>query len=67
MAKLFHDPSIGNAINIVVNRLIVFTGDDVSIRVFVCVRSCVRACMHVCEGERTLLFKDCNLGSFTPV
>ncbi|KAL8575317.1 hypothetical protein ACOMHN_003151 [Nucella lapillus] len=28
VAKLFHDPSIGNAINIVVTRLIVFTDQD---------------------------------------
>ncbi|KAK7101026.1 hypothetical protein V1264_023874 [Littorina saxatilis] len=27
VAKLFHDPSIGNAINIVVTKLIIFTGD----------------------------------------
>nr|KAG5697396.1 hypothetical protein BaRGS_008822 [Batillaria attramentaria] len=31
VAKLYHDPSIGNAINIVVTRLIIFTGDKVGL------------------------------------
>ena len=30
MAKLYHDASIGNAINIVVSRLIVFEKEQVS-------------------------------------